>query len=263
MGEKPCDMAGKSGDQNRRAPPSGTATARLSGNAGASPRSAQDCAPCPRAARVQPRGCKGRSPLHKKTKNLPLPHGGRALCERGSGGWGKEIHDVAGSAGDQNRRAPHRGQRRQVYPATPGQAPRLAQDCAPAPAPPGFRRRGAGGGSPRRNKPKISPFPTGEERSASAGRGDRGKKFMMRQVQPATKTAVPPIGDSDGKVIRQRRGKPPARRRIAPPVPAPLRFSPGDARGEAPCVRKLKISPFPMGEERSASAGRGDGGKTL
>ena len=49
----------------------------------------------------------------------------------------------------------------------------------------------------------------GEERSASAGRGDRGKKFMMRQTQPATKTAVPPIGDSDGRFIRQRRGKPP------------------------------------------------------
>ena len=38
------------------------------------------------AARVQPRGCKGRSPLHKKTLILPLPHRGRALCERGSGG---------------------------------------------------------------------------------------------------------------------------------------------------------------------------------
>ena len=35
---------------------------------------------------VQPRGCKGRSPLHKKTKNLPLPRRGRALCERGLGG---------------------------------------------------------------------------------------------------------------------------------------------------------------------------------
>ena len=41
------------------------------------------------------------------------------------------------------------------------------------------------------------------------GRGDGGKKLMMRQAQPATKTAVPPIGDSDGRVIRQRRGKPP------------------------------------------------------
>ena len=31
--------------------------------------------PCPNAARVQARGCKGRSPLHKKTINLPLPAG--------------------------------------------------------------------------------------------------------------------------------------------------------------------------------------------
>ena len=70
-----------------------------------------------------------------------------------------------------------------------------------------------------------------------------------------------PVGDSDGRVIRQRRGKPPTRCRIAPPAPAPPGFSPGDARGEAPCIRKPKNSPFPGGEERSASAGRGDRGK--
>ena len=35
-----------------------------------------------------------------------------------------------------------------------------------------------------------------------------------------------------------------------------LRLRRGDARGEAPCIRKLKISPFPGGE-----GGRGDGGK--
>ena len=29
--------------------------------------------------------------------------------------------------------------------------------------------------------------------------------------------------------------------------PVPPGFSPGDARGEAPCIRKLKISPFPPG----------------
>ena len=39
--------------------------------------------PVPRP--VQPWGCKGRSPLHKKTKSLPLPRRGRALCERGRG----------------------------------------------------------------------------------------------------------------------------------------------------------------------------------
>ena len=38
--------------------------------------------PVPRP--VQPRGCKGRSPLHNKTKNLPLPRRGR-----GVGGWGQ------------------------------------------------------------------------------------------------------------------------------------------------------------------------------
>ena len=47
--------------------------------------------PAPQAARqpanlpARTRGCKGRSPLQKKTNNLPLPHRGR-----GSGGWGQE-----------------------------------------------------------------------------------------------------------------------------------------------------------------------------
>ena len=43
-----------------------------------------------------PRGCKGRSPLHKKTKNLPLPRRGR-----GSGGWGQQSKLKAGAAGNQ------------------------------------------------------------------------------------------------------------------------------------------------------------------
>ena len=38
--------------------------------------------PVPRP--IQPRECKGRSPLHKKTQNLPLPRRGR-----GAGGWGQ------------------------------------------------------------------------------------------------------------------------------------------------------------------------------
>ena len=39
------------------------------------------------AARVQPRGCKGRSPLHKKTKSLPpSPEG------KGVGGLGAKKH---------------------------------------------------------------------------------------------------------------------------------------------------------------------------
>ena len=138
-----------------------------------------------------------------------------------------------------------------------GKPPTRCRIAPPVPVPPGFSPGDARGEAPCIRKLKISPFPPGR------GRGDGDKKSMMQQAQPATKTAVPPIGDSDGRVIRQRRGKPPAWRRIAPPAPAPPGFSLGDARGEAPCIRKPKISPFPMGEERSASAGRGDGGKTL
>ena len=42
-------------------------------------------APFPSAARVQARGCKGRSPLHENNLNLPLPRRGR-----GAGGWGNK-----------------------------------------------------------------------------------------------------------------------------------------------------------------------------
>ena len=74
---------------------------------------------------VQLRGCKGRSPLHKKTKNLPLPHGGRALCERGSGGWGQQSNLKAGSAGDQEGKPPLRIPQRQGQPATSRASPRI------------------------------------------------------------------------------------------------------------------------------------------
>ena len=41
--------------------------------------------------------------------------------------------------------------------------------------------------------------------------------------------------------------------------PCRLRLGRGDARGEAPCMKITLISPFPGGEERSASAGGGMG----
>ena len=135
-----------------------------------------------------------------------------------------------------------------------GASPPSARDTLPL----SRCRPGSGAGVPGAvapciRKPKNSPFPMGEERSASAGRGDREKKFMMRQAQPATKTAVPPIGDSDGRVIRQRRGKPPAWRRIAPPAPASPGFRRRGVGGGSPRRNKPKISPFPTG-------GRGAGG---
>ena len=54
-----------------------------------------------------------------------------------------------------------------------------------------------------------------------------GENLVIWPVNPATKTAVPPVGDSDGKVIRQRRGKPPLGAGLRP---LPLR-RPGSAPG--------------------------------
>ena len=62
---------------------------------------------------AQARGCKGRSPLHKKTKNLPLPLRGRGL-----GGWGQERKLRAGLAGDQKGKPPQQIPERQGQPAT-------------------------------------------------------------------------------------------------------------------------------------------------
>ena len=56
-----------------------------------------------------PRGCKGRSPLHKKTKNLPLPRRGR-----GQGGCGRQSKLKAGQAGDKEGKPPRRGRQGQV-----------------------------------------------------------------------------------------------------------------------------------------------------
>ncbi len=74
------------------------------------------------------------------------------------------------------------------------------------------------------------------------------KGRVERQPQPP-----PPAGYSDGKVSRQRRGKPPASARYAAPAPVPLGFNPGDARGEAPCIKITLNLPLPR-------RGRGVGG---
>ena len=61
--------------------------ARSAGNAGASPRQRAIRRPCSGAAWVQPRGCKGRSPLHKNNlKFPPSPEG------KGVGGMGERKH---------------------------------------------------------------------------------------------------------------------------------------------------------------------------
>ena len=57
-------------------------------------------APCPSAARVQPRGCKGRSPLHKITLSPPLPAG------KGAGGMGAEKQSKGRVGRRQSSHAP-------------------------------------------------------------------------------------------------------------------------------------------------------------
>ena len=52
---------------------------------------------------AQARGCKGRSPLHKKTKNLPLPAG------KGGGGMGAKRKGKAGTAGGKEGKPPPGG----------------------------------------------------------------------------------------------------------------------------------------------------------
>ena len=161
-----------------------------------------------------------------------------------------------GSVGRRQRRqAPRREPRRQGEPATkrarppPGTANAHRASAAPRPAPGDAR-----GEAPCIKKAKNLPLPAGKggmgadkQAKGRIGRRQRGQAPRLvprRQGEPATKRASPPPGAAN------------ARRASAAPRPAP-----GDARGEAPCIKKLKISPFPGGEERSASAGWGDGGR--
>ena len=92
---------------------------------------------------------------------------------------------------------------------------------------------GCRGRSPRRNKLWDSPFPAGR------GSGGWGQKQRERQGRRARRKASPPQGFCLGRVCKCR-----------------LRLSPGDARGEAPCIKITLVSPFPTEE-----GGWGDGGK--
>ena len=109
----------------------------------------------------------------------------------------------------------------------------------------GFSPGDARGEAPCIRKQKISPFPGGE-----GGRGDGGDKANQRQGWQATSKARPPLGTAAARSAGNQPGKPPAPpagRVIRAPAPVPPGFRPGAARGEAPCIRKQKISPFPPG----------------
>ena len=107
-----------------------------------------------------------------------------------------------------------------------------------------LRRGDARGGAPCIRKPKVSPFPGGE-----GGWGDGGSKVSLRQGQGGDKEGKPPppCGHHSGTVSRQPTGQAPVGYLFRRVSPCCLRLSPGDARGEAPCIRKPKVSPFPPG----------------
>ena len=101
--------------------------ARSAGNAGASPRQRAIRRPCSGAAWVQPRGCKGRSPLHKNNlKFPPSPEG------KGVGGMGERKHTKGRVGRRQSRQAPCRVQ--QPRAATTGEFFRPKQVPAEVPS---------------------------------------------------------------------------------------------------------------------------------
>ena len=145
-------------------------------------------------------------------------------------------------------------------PSFPMPLPAQAQGCrnaAPRPTPgkppPGtypagltsaarVQPRGCKGRSPFHKKTKNSPFPGGEERSASAGWGDGGKQLLLRQANPATEKVSPPRRCRDRPLSQCRsrlkcRGTgtpPPPRTGQAPAGHLPRRlnqYRPGSAPG--------------------------------
>ena len=123
-------------------------------------------APFSSAARVQPRGCKGRSPLHKNNlKSPPSPPG------KGAGGIGGRKEGKG------------RADRRQRMQAT-----RRARGLPPFPVPPGFSPRGCKGRSPLHEITLGSPFPPGR------GSGGWGQKSKLKSGAAGNPKGKPPAG---------------------------------------------------------------------
>ena len=135
------------------------------------------------------------------------------------------------------------------------QAPRWATPTQVQPAPLGFSPGDARGEAPCIRKLKISPFPGGE-----GGRGDRDRKTLIWQENPASKTAVPPLAWASPPVPMPRWASPPPGNANAGSARA-ARIQPRGCKGRSPLHEITLDSPFPFGEERSASAVGGMGGR--
>ena len=84
---------------------------------------------------------------------------------------------------------------------------------------------GCRGRSPRRNKVIFSPFPPGR------GSGGWGQESKLKTGLAGDKKGKPPAWHLIGRGCKRRAGS-----------------APGDARGEAPCIKITLVSPFPTGE---------------
>ena len=121
---------------------------------------------------AQARGCKGRSPLHMKSKNLPLPRRGR-----GAGGWGQETKRKAGQAGDKESKPPLRIPERQGQPAIKQASPPADTTAA----------RSAGnqpGKPPQKNHSNASSSRKAVTKPRAAASSDASAKIRRRGSVP-------------------------------------------------------------------------------
>ena len=112
-----------------------------------------------------------------------------------------------------------------------------------------FNARGAGGGAPGEINFGSPPSPWGKgvggmgaKKKAKGGVGGRQSGQAPRRVpptpaEPATLGARPPSGTTAAGITSAAGDKPTSGRVVRPHLPVPRGFSPGDARGEAPCIK--------------------------
>ena len=151
--------------------------------------------------------------------------------------------------------------------------------------------RGAGSGSPRQNNLRVSPFPAGEERSASAGRGDilplrgRGAKTNLKAGAAGDQQGKPPLGHHSGtgrsiRVLQTRQKRlsrfcntrhpsrhvraqakaGTGRERRLPPIiirSGKVLGGVGDSFKSPPAHPRIPVSPYPYPPVRHGDGGRG------
>ena len=142
----------------KASPPQGTTVAGIASAAGDKPpsgyHSGRDCK-C--RGRLNAGDARGEAPCIRKQKNLPLPRRGR-----GSGGMGAKRQTKGRVGGRQRGQAPRRVPLTPAETATPGTSPPPGTTAAGTVSAANGLMQGCRGRSPRRNKLKNLPLPTGK-----------------------------------------------------------------------------------------------------